>query len=789
MDRVTISPAVIWRLVLGVALIVIAASCGSTGGCQGCTTQPIPGGFDQKHRMDNGMQVRLSSTGVDFMEKNFEDLVGTLVPGGLSFTIPPTGCSGSGNQKICCSGPPCNANMDITSVNITPTPKSTAKLALRAKVKTSTIKFEQYVLLGWVGCDVDFDSARSGQPDLGLNADVDFVVDPTDDNKLKISRGTTTITDFDSGDIDISGGIHCTVVNWLKSLFKGTIEDALMGMVDDTVDAMLKDLPMGQEGRFDVATFLSAFSPRTTGVVDYFLWAGGYSQAEQGGMSIGVMSGFRAAKHNPCVPDCEVPGATCAPPATSAITRSQTLRGNDRPGGQPFDVGIGVHRQALDVAAYAMYSSGGLCLDIATSSSVPLTSSMFALLIPSLNALTGGENLPMMLSIRPRNPASITLGKGTYHTDQSGKVVIDDPLLKINAKDFAADVYVQLEERMVRVFTIVGDLEVPALLYPDADGKLQIIIGDLSKALTNIKVENADLIKEDPQTLAGLFPTLMGLAATFLAGGFEPIALPSLSGIELKLGPDSITTIDSNELLAIYADLAMVKNTSLGASADTRATLEELQLPGSEAFRLGAGGPRVTLRLGADLPPSLAGLPVEYSYRVDGGFFRPWTDGDRLVVQDPLLWLQGRHAVEVMARVKGLPATLDRSPAVVPVTIDTVAPRVRIVPTATGVRAVVEDAVSPPESVQLSWSVNGAAFGPFGAARELELPRGAEVAVRARDPSGNIGHATLGAGGLSSPGAPADSEGGCAVGGSSSGAMALGLLLLLALIALHRGRE
>jgi hypothetical protein len=609
MEKERVSPAVLWRLGLATGLLVIASACGSTGGCQGCATDPIPGGFNQQHRFDNAMQVRLSSSGIDFMEQNFESLVSTLVPGGLSFTIPPTGCSG-GSQKICCSGPACNATMDITSVQITPTPKSTAKLDLRAKVTTNTIKFEQDVWLGWISCDVKFNSAASGASDLGLHADINLVVDPNDSNKLKISRGATQLVDFDNGDIDISGNVLCTIVDWLKGLFKGQIEGALMGMVDDTLDAMLKDLPLGQEGRFDVASFMSSFSPRTTGVMDYFLWAGGYAEAENAGMSVGVMGGFRASKHNPCVPDCEAAGASCSPPQKAAIPRSQVFRGNTRPQGDSFDVGIGVHRQTLDQAAYGLYSSGGLCLDVTTQTVSQLSSSMFALLVPSLNVLTGGNNVPMMLAIRPRKPPTVTLGKGTYHNDSSGNVVIDDPLLKIAAKDFAADVYIQLEERFVRVFTIVGDLEVPALLYPDADGKLQPILGDLTKALTNITVENADLISEDPKTLASLFPTLMGLAASFLAGGFQPIELPAIQGLQLQLGPGSITTSDAEQVLAIFANLAMVQNTKgpydgEGIDVDTEASIDGLELPDHPGPGIDpSGGPAVTLRLGARLPPA-----------------------------------------------------------------------------------------------------------------------------------------------------------------------------------------
>jgi len=140
----------------------------------------------------------------------------------------------------------------------------------------------------------------------------------------------------------------------------------------------------------------------------------------------------------------------------------------------------------------------------------------------------------------------------------------------------------------------------------------------------------------------------------------------------------------------------------------------------------------VTLHLGARLPPALQGKPVEYSYRVDGGFYRPFTDSPRVVLRDPLLWLQGQHTIEVMARVQDAPLTLDPTPVKLSLTIDRVPPTVRLVSTATGVRAEAADAVTPPAAIELSWSVDGGPYGPFGDMRELTVPAGTQSGTRFR---------------------------------------------------------
>lgn len=792
--KTKLSPVVLMRVALGVIGLLFATACGSTGnGC--CTTQPIPGGFPQAHRFDNAMQVRVSNTGIDFMENNFDKLVSTLVPGGLAFDIPPTGCST--NQRVCCPNQTCSIDMDITKVTITPTPQSTAQLNIRANVKTKTpIKFEQKILIAWINCNVTFDSKASGKPDLGLSADIDFVVDPTNNNKLKINTGNAKIVDFESGDVSITGGVSCTIASWFKSLFIGQIESQMSGTVATTVNNMLKDLPLGQESRMDMGSFMQAFSPRTSGIMDYMIWAGGYAQSQNQGMSIGVMGGFRAAKHNNCVPNCEKAGASCQPPQKVAISRSKSFEGNTRPDGKPFHVGIGIHTKTLDQAAYGMYSSGGLCLDVGTETVSQLSSAMFGLLVPSMNALTGGKNVPMLLAVRPRKPPTVELGKGTYHKDKDGNVVIDEPLLKIKAKDFAADVYVQLDERFVRLFTVVGDLEVPALLFPDADGKIQIILGSLTKSLTNITIENDDLITEDPKSLAALFPTILGLAASFLGSGLAPIELPAFSGIELKLADGAISATDNQTMLAIFANLAMVKTTSEDGytydqqpRAQTSASIIRLDLPTTAAFRVSptfdaAAGPAVELALGATLPQDLARQPLEFSVRVDGGFWRPFTTARRLTLRDPLFWLQGHHTVEVMARVVGQPMTLDPTPVKLPLIIDTVPPQLRLIPTTDGVRAEVHDLVTPAEQLELSWSVNGEAFGDFSHRRALTLPVGTPVAIRVKDGAGNVASAGLPAGSvLAGVGVePDDSAGGCAVAAAGDErAPVFGLLLLVAL--------
>lgn len=772
-----ISRAVLWRLGLGLTAWAFATACGSTGGgCGGCNAQEIPGGFPQEHRFDNAMQVRLSNSGITFMEQNFGSLIEQLVPGGLSFDIPSTSSSG---MEVCTPqpSPPCSASASITSVSITPTPQSTAKLKLRATVSTSVLKVK-YI---GVTCDATFHSDQSGKPDIGLEADINFEVQANNNNKLGIVVGQTSLEPIESGDLSISGNLLCTFADALKPLFTGFIEDALVGMLDDMVASMLKDVPLGDEGRMNLGDLLASFSPGTSGWMDYLVWAGGYATAEQDGMSLGVMGGFRAAQHHPCVPSCEVQGAHCMPPQKAAISRSEIFRANTRPhDGKAFDVGIGVHKLALDAAAYALYDSGALCLNVTAGTVSQLTSSFFALMIPSLNVLTNGQNVPMMLSARPHFPPSVHLGKGLFTSDDKGNVTIQEPHITLRAKDFAFDILVLLDERYIRLMRIIGDLDIPILLFPDADGKLLPIIGDLDNSMTNIQVQRHDLIKENPQDLAQVFPTLMGLAGGMLSGSLNPIELPAFQGLKLQLDENSITAVDNNWILAVFAKMAMVQTlmgTPTDTQVDTEASVEEILLPSTDAFKLGpafdpSAGPAVTLKLSARVPSRMLGSPVEYTYRVDGGFFHPWTTASRITVRDPLFWLQGQHTVEVMARIKGQHRTTDSTPARADVVIDTVSPTVHLVPIPSGVRAVAQDLVTDAEQLELAWSIDGQPFSAFGHRRQINVPAGTRVDVMVRDTQGNVGQGSLTA--------DASFGGGCSLSPARDGGL-LGLLLLGAL--------
>ncbi len=679
---------------LAIGSIALVNACASQG-CAGCGLQPIPGGFPQEQRLDNAGQVRVSSSGLDWLGQNFSKLVNAVAGTGagdvLTFDVPSSCCAGnepdcSGTQKLCCDGSACNATLEVKNAKLTPQPQGQLRLTADAEVVTSKILLEIKAIGIWFKCEVQYDSTNGSTKTVGVDADIDLVIDANDGNKLKVSRGTTELRDFDCDDISIDevtwgGWFYCNGADLLCPLFRGTFEEKVRGPIEETVDGMLADLPTGQEGRIDVASLLSYFA-HATGLIDFLAWGGGYAESENNGISAGVMIGARAPVADPCVADCEAPGASCQPPPKLALDRVSTFRHNSRPDGKPFHVGLGVHKLALEHATYALYRSGALCLRMDSSTVMALKSDFFALLIPSLAALTGGASVPLSVRLRPQAPPTVELGKGTTHLDDQGEMVIDDPLVTLHAKSLIIDVFMLVEDRWVRLMSVVGDLALPFLLFANADGNLQPILGDLGTSVTNVKVGHSELLAEAPEDLAKLFPSLLSVAGQAMSAGFRPIALPDIQGIQLLLEDGSITSVESNQLLAVFAQLGLTQTTSgplPSPMVPVEAELDRLELPDASGFsvanRRRGVRPTVILKVaaaGAASEIDRQSAAVQWTYRVDGGFLKPWATLRRpgqLIVHDPSLWLPGEHLIEVFARLEGQSRTMSRTPARVVVDI------------------------------------------------------------------------------------------------------------------------
>ncbi len=304
---------------------------------------------------------------------------------------------------------------------------------------------------------------------------------------------------------------------------------------------------LGLEGRADLGTSLASFGVPGTAALDVSLALGGSTTAEPKGASIGMRGGMR-----------EVVIAPCVTPLTPTTLPNLPLPNFDLDGPASYDLAFSLSQQLVSEAMFHAQQSGALCLEIGTETVTQLDSATLETFLPSLKVFSHGTNVPMRVVIRPVNPPTALIGTGTL--DAQGKPL--DPLIKLSWPGVEIDMYAKVEERLVRLFTISADLELPLGLELSGCGSLKPVIGDLMNAVKKVEVKNSELLSEDLAAIAKLVPTLLTLAQPALSKGLPAVALPSLGStlpFQVKLlqarGVGQVAGTTQYNHLGIYAAL------------------------------------------------------------------------------------------------------------------------------------------------------------------------------------------------------------------------------------------
>ena len=303
-----------------------------------------------------------------------------------------------------------------------------------------------------------------------------------------------------------------------------------------------------------------------------------------------------------------------------------------------------------------------------------LTTGTLSLVAQSLGNLN--ENTaPMAVGLRPQSPPVITLGTNTFTTDASGNSVVADPLLTLSFPRMELDFFATVDHQYVRAFTVVADVTLPLGMQTTAAGQLAPVLGDVAAAFTNLSVKNSEAVTESPEQIAAVLPSLLQVVVPSLTGALGSFALPSFGGLALDV--KAITSVPQlvggtdHSYLALYADLVPAP---LARPVTTTARVVSTRLPEPAAAadpRLwrGAVPPAVTLALGGANVP--AGAALEWSYRLDEGLWSAWSPSPTQTVTGAGLWLAVDHVVEVRARERGVPASMDPLPVRVAFAIPT----------------------------------------------------------------------------------------------------------------------
>lgn len=678
-------------IVVVTSLLFALGGCG--GGCGGCAgMEPIPGGFPAAKRNPNAVQVRVTPTALSKIAADPASVIGPLVGGGsapgvISFPIPAS-CSGT---AICCPGGQPLANCGPVEIDLNKQANDSARLVLtpasvaapngrldvtlRARVKT---KADLVVTLSGTDCKVKLDTTKGSSPDLQVALQVGLNQDGPSNTTRIVAGGTNvTLEDDDYSITPYSGSdILCYGALFIP---KSVIEGQLEGMIEDQVNQAtckacdsgnvaecgstfatactdkvcmqgnqcLQEL--GLSGRMKGSGLFASLSPGTTGGIDLYEIAGGYSLSNNNGMSLGLLGGMEPAG---------TPRDLCGPPSGAptmmSIPQSTIFQGNTF-NAAAFDVGIGVHKSQLSQFAYAGYNGGLLCLTLGSSTVAQLSTDTIGLLSRSLGKLVD-ENSPMSIGIRPQSPPTITLGKNTFIDDGMGGKTLDEPLLDIRFTGLELDFFASIDDQYNRVFTVVTDVRLPIGLQTTAMGELVPVIGNPSDAFTNVTVKNNEAITESPAEIAGLFPTLLSLVLPQLSGGLGAISLPEIGG--LRLDVKAVTAVDNDNFLAIFANLAPA---SAARIVDTQVDITAVTEPTDAVQRDVAAWrthepPSVTLAMSGSEPN------LEFSYRINAGTWSAWSASAQQTLAPRVFWLPGTHIVEVRARRIGDPSSIDLSP-------------------------------------------------------------------------------------------------------------------------------
>ncbi len=191
----------------------------------------------------------------------------------------------------------------------------------------------------------------------------------------------------------------------------GDAVEVLSGWGVDLLSDLLSDLLVDQEDALgdtlqtsiDDALTGFSFDPFSfdlgDGHVDVELAFSGVMVDENGlGMTL------QARSSTPTAADCTTTTAPFAPHATSLPPLDGRIHGT----ASPYDAVVMVSSDLVDQLAYALWQSGGLCLELSDLSGVPLTTDFLTLFLPELDSLWDAQGEAARLSLQAPSPPFVS---------------------------------------------------------------------------------------------------------------------------------------------------------------------------------------------------------------------------------------------------------------------------------------------------------------------------------------------------------------------------------------------
>ncbi|PKN48075.1 MAG: hypothetical protein CVU59_00470 [Deltaproteobacteria bacterium HGW-Deltaproteobacteria-17] len=572
--------------------------------------------------------------------------------------------------------------------------------------------------------------------------------------------------------------------------------EVVIPLLQPTIDKLFPD-PMGLEGQMNVGAFMAdAGFMGVDSMLELKMVSGGFVDIKNRGITAGIITGFnsdsdvlsRAESKNEFNVAEHTQGARCVPPIATFDFNQQGLSlvpgvsgaSADRlktftrqiiqefsgsfdqaylkfGDNTPADVGIALTKDFLNLLGFHLVNSGALCLTVGTEQSPLLKVGAFSVMIPSLAELidpTVGD-APLQLVIRPQTALEFTIGQG------SGT---ETPLIDVFMRDFQIDVYPFVNGRYARALTLALDMHLQIDLEEGVDPltnnvTVMPVLRPVDASQIAARVTNADLIRENPEDVAAIFPSILGMIMPMMSGALQPIPMPTYDITKMNQNGDylvwrvvRLSHLEFKPTITADAALIIAKIVSVlpGQKSTVRPHTFEASLRSAHTYapeRLRAtlqGRDDARPELVIDLSATDGAGSAEYQYSLDGGAYTPFARTNQLVIGDLPLFLQGKHTVKIRGRRAGSPESLNLEPVTLTAILDTLPPKA--IPYVAGQRFFpgAVDFVSGREAIEVSFGKGHGDFTAWAAVESISLSAArayagdGELIVRLRDEAGNV---------------------------------------------------
>lgn len=672
---------------LTLVVAVWAIGCSSGGGTSaGCAAlAPIPGtaGYVGP-KTDNAVNLQLSPEGINYINSNWQQLIGLFAPGGrltlpVACTVQNVAVIGDvyiadqNTNRSCGAGEGANVDVVITAFALTARQPDGIDGTITVNVDTGRIYATAdsrgpCLFLQTPECSLQFNTAIAAPASNSLSATIRFSIDNKWDKRMAFTvqtplRGTQICGAsgaparpfcLDPNDIDIDGENTCGNI-WCGAADWGPVKNLVLQLLSPTLQTTISD-----------AVAKQSCQACGTGMPACPTITGGTSTCQNG------ICMDTAANPDKCVP--RLLGVE------GRVNLGASMANFGVPANAALDLSIhaGSSFSVDTVNAINIGTRGGMAA-VATAPCVPVSAppplAMLAppdfraeappvsMTNPAYHMALGVSSPFLNLAFHQAHQggvlclqlSSATVGlinTGLFKTflPSLGKLATRDgkdapmmvvlrpakppdvkigsggmkPLLTVTLTDLTIDFYASIDDRFARLFSLTADITLPLSLTFSGCTSVTPAIGDLKMLVTNIRTANAEMLAEDPKVLADLIPAVVGLAEPALAGALKPIDLPDLGPFKLKVnagkGVGLVTGTETYNHLGLFATMLPANAACATLAPRVSASLSRSIIPAAEQMRL--KGQKLTWPVAVlkVAAEGVAGSP-EFSTRIDDGLW------------------------------------------------------------------------------------------------------------------------------------------------------------------------